>query len=236
MLSTTPRAVPEYALRAIRQLIDEGGYKNGDALPAQRELAEHLGVSRTSLREALSYLSALGVVSIQPGRGVFVRAAGETEIGRVPAVDWPYAEQASAEDIFQLRYVLEGFSAGLAAQRLTSSHLNALSANLAEMRETLRARNFEEAGRLDFEFHHQIVGACENQAMVRIVTSHRDIFLESQKLPFAHPERAMETWREHRKILRALERHASASAQRAMQEHIRNAALRTGTVITLPTR
>lgn len=63
---------------------------------------------------------------------------------------------------------------------------------------------------------------------VVLVTSSADIFLENQKLPFIRPERAMETWQEHRKILKALARHAAGPAQKAMQQHIRAAALRAG--------
>lgn len=64
--------------------------------------------------------------------------------------------------------------------------------------------------------------------MLGIVSSSADSFLESQKLPFIRPERAMETWQEHRKILKALARHAAGAAQKAMRQHIRAAALRTG--------
>jgi len=70
--------------------------------------------------------------------------------------------------------------------------------------------------------------------MVSILSARAEVFLESQKLPFIRPERAMETWQEHRKILRALARRASASAQKTMQEHVRNAALRTGIAFVTP--
>lgn len=82
--------------------------------------------------------------------------------------------------------------------------------------------------RLDFDFHRRILQAIGNQAMLGIVTSNADIFLEIQKLPFICPERGLETRREHTKILKALRRHAKGPAQKAMQQHIRAAALRTG--------
>lgn len=217
-----PRAVPEYALQAIRKLIADEDYRPGDALPSQRDLAERLGVSRTSLREALSSLSALGMVSVQPGKGVFVQAAAPTGFA------WPFAEQVSAADTFQLRFALEGFACGLAAATLTAAELDALQDNVEQMRLELRGGDFDSASRLDFDFHRRILLASGNQAMCGIVTSRADIFLESQKLPFIRPERAMETWQEHRKILKALGRHASGPAQKAMQQHVRAAALRTG--------
>jgi GntR family transcriptional repressor for pyruvate dehydrogenase complex len=228
MNAPAPRAVPEYAVQAIRKLIDEQGYRPGDALPSQRDLAGRLGVSRTSLREALSSLSALGLVSVQAGKGVFVQERPAQPVVASAGFAWPFAEQVSAADTFQLRFALEGFACGLAAATLTAEELDALQDNVEQMRLELRGGDFDSASRLDFDFHRRILQASGNQAMLGIVSSSADIFLESQKLPFIRPERAMETWQEHRKILKALGRHASGPAQKAMQQHIRAAASRTG--------
>jgi GntR family transcriptional repressor for pyruvate dehydrogenase complex len=232
-MNSISRAVPEVALQAIRKLITEQGFGPGDVLPSQRDLALQLGVSRASLREALSSLSALGVISVQPGKGVFVQSL--IDLPRSDSgLSWPFAAQASPVDIFQLRYALEGFAAGLAAVTLTTDELDALEDNVEAMRDELRAEDFDAAARLDFEFHRRILRASGNQAMLSILSTSAEMFLESQKLPFIRPERAMETWQEHRKILRALARRASGAAQKAMQEHVRNAALRTGIAIVTP--
>ena len=229
-MNSIAQAVPEAALQAIRKLIKEQGFGPGDALPSQRELAVQLGVSRASLREALSSLSALGVVSVQPGKGVFVQTAQEPPAGFA----WPFAAQATPLEIFQLRYALEGFAAGLAAVTLTIEALDSLEDNVEAMRQVLKAGDFEAAARLDFEFHQRILLASGNRAMVSILSASAEVFLESQKLPFIRPERAMETWQEHRRILRALARRNSTTAQKTMQEHIRNAALRTGIAFVTP--
>jgi GntR family transcriptional repressor for pyruvate dehydrogenase complex len=228
-MNSIAQAVPEVALQAIRKLIADEGFGPGDALPSQRDLALQLGVSRASLREALSSLSALGLVSVQPGKGVFVQAAEEAS-----GLAWPFTAQATPLDIFQLRYALEGFAAGLAAVTLTTDELDVLEDNVEAMRKELKAGDFEAAARLDFEFHRRILLASGNQAMVSILSASAEVFLESQKLPFIRPERAMETWQEHRKILRALARRASGAAQKSMQEHVRNAALRTGIAFITP--
>lgn len=232
-MNSISRAVPEVALQAIRKLIAEQGFGPGDVLPSQRDLALQLGVSRASLREALSSLSALGVISVQPGKGVFVQSLIDLPRSE-SGLSWPFAAQASPVDIFQLRYALEGFAAGLAAVTLTADELDALEDNVEAMRDELRAEDFDAAARLDFEFHRRILLASGNQAMLSILSTSAEMFLESQKLPFIRPERAMETWQEHRKILRALARRASGAAQKAMQEHVRNAALRTGIAIVTP--
>ncbi|MFC6337162.1 FCD domain-containing protein [Pseudomonas sp. CCM 7891] len=230
-MNSIAQAVPEAALQAIRKLIKEQGFGPGDALPSQRDLALQLGVSRASLREALSSLSALGVVSVQPGKGVFVQ---ERASPALVTTAWPFASQATPLDIFQLRYALEGFAAGLAAVMLGTDELDFLEDNVEAMRRELKAGDFEAAARLDFEFHQHILLASGNQAMVSILSASAEVFLESQKLPFIRPERAMETWQEHRKILRALARRTSSAAQKTMQEHVRNAALRTGITFVTP--
>jgi GntR family transcriptional repressor for pyruvate dehydrogenase complex len=229
----SPIAVPEAAFQAIRKLIAEQGYGPGDSLPSQRDLAVRLGVSRASLREALSSLSALGVVSVQPGKGVFVQAISEPQQS-TSGFSWPYAAHASPSETFQLRYALEGFAAGLAAVTLTADERDVLEDNVEAMRLELKAGDFDCAAKLDFDFHRRILIASGNQAILGIITASADIFLESQKLPFIRAGRAMETWQEHRKILRALARNASGPAQKAMQEHIRGAALRTGIVFVAP--
>jgi GntR family transcriptional regulator, transcriptional repressor for pyruvate dehydrogenase complex len=230
-MNSIAQAVPEAALQAIRKLIADEGFGPGDALPSQRDLALQLGVSRASLREALSSLSALGVVSVQPGKGVFVQAQASPDFA---GVAWPFTAQATPLDIFQLRYALEGFAAGLAAVMLSTEELDFLEDNVQAMRKELKAGDFEAAARLDFEFHQRILLASGNQAMVSILSASAEVFLESQKLPFIRPERAMETWQEHRKILRALARRASGAAQKTMQAHVRNAALRTGIAFVTP--
>ena len=85
-MNSSARAVPEVALLAIRKLIDERGFAPGDALPSQRDLAVQLGVSRASLREALSSLSALGVVSVQPGRALLLSKVNIPAVPTLPKV------------------------------------------------------------------------------------------------------------------------------------------------------
>jgi len=106
-MNSIAQAVPEAALQAIRKLIKEQGFGPGDALPSQRDLALQLGVSRASLREALSSLSALGVVSVQPGKGVFVQEAQEP-----PGFAWPFAAQATPLDIFSCAMPWKGLRQG----------------------------------------------------------------------------------------------------------------------------
>ncbi|PWV65595.1 FadR/GntR family transcriptional regulator [Plasticicumulans acidivorans] len=228
------RAVSEFAAEAIRELIHSGAYAPGALLPSQRELAEQLGVSRTSLREALSALASRGEIRVHAGKGVFVAEppaaveTGTSEIG------WSFAEQASPAEIFQLRYGIEGFVAGLAVARTTPEVLDALADNVEALRRELRAEAFDAANRLDFDFHQQLIELSGNRAIAELIGRSAGMFLESQKLPFLRRERVMETHAEHLRILRALQRQSATSAMRAMQEHIRRAAARIGVQFATP--
>ena len=229
------RGISQQAAEAIRTLILEGGYAEGALLPSQRDLAERLGVSRTSLREALSGLASRGEVGVQAGKGVFV-GKGQDARGAVPAaaVDWAFGAQASPGEIFQMRYGLEGYAAGLAVARTTPAVLDALAANVEALRVELRAGDFEAANRLDFDFHRRLIELSGNRVLLDLLGRSAEPFIESQKLPFVRRERVMETHAEHVRILRALERQSASAATRTMQEHIRRAAARIGVQFATP--
>jgi GntR family transcriptional repressor for pyruvate dehydrogenase complex len=119
-MNSISRAVPEVALQAIRKLITST--VSARAMRCRRNATWRCSwgsVGRRCARRCHRSVR-LGVVSMQPGKGVFVQAIDET-----PAFAWPFAAQASPLDIFQLRYALEGFAAGLAAVTLTTDELDA---------------------------------------------------------------------------------------------------------------
>src|SRR5437879_990785 len=103
-MKTVPHTVTDAAIATIRARIEQGSYPVGSLLPAQRQLSDELQISRASLREALSTLEALGLVSIRAGKGVYVTSARASS-----AHAWRFADQVSLPDTYQMRYALEGF-------------------------------------------------------------------------------------------------------------------------------
>jgi GntR family transcriptional repressor for pyruvate dehydrogenase complex len=93
----------------------------------------------------------LGVVSVQPGKGVFVQAISEPQQS-TSGFSWPYAAHASPSETFQLRYALEGFAAGLAAVTLTADERDVLEDNVEAMRLELKAGDFEVRRKTGFRF------------------------------------------------------------------------------------
>ena len=73
------KKIYEEIMEQIRQMIAQGDLKPGDKLPSERELADTLGVSRTSVREALTALGALGIIDVKSGEGTFIRRSNDSE-------------------------------------------------------------------------------------------------------------------------------------------------------------
>ncbi|MEX3825313.1 FadR/GntR family transcriptional regulator, partial [Paraburkholderia sp. BR14262] len=153
-------------------------------LPAQRQLSEELAISRASLREALSTLEALGMLSIRAGKGVYVTSAQATN-----AHPWRFADQSSLPDTYQMRYALEGFAARMAALAIGDADVAWLEANTEALHSALACDELDEAAQLDFEFHMRIVNLAGNAAIESILRSSADIMKESQRMPFYRRER-----------------------------------------------
>lgn len=214
--------VPRGAVERLQTLIKDGGLKPGDGLPAQRELAEQLSISRASLREAVSVLETLGLVSVQPGRGVFVA------VPRAQAPAWRFADSCTPRDVYEARIGLEPFAASLACERIDDAGLAALKASVAAIAEACAAGDIVAMGRADSEFHDIILAACGNALIAAMYRSARDVMVESQKLPMLSRSKLQETVAEHRGLLEVFEARDSAKAAKRMQGHIRAAARRLG--------
>jgi GntR family transcriptional repressor for pyruvate dehydrogenase complex len=229
-MNSIPQTVTEAAISTIRERIQQGIYPVGSLLPAQRQLSEELEISRASLREALSTLEALGLVTIRAGKGVYVSRARAARTQR-----WRFADQVSLPDTYQMRYALEGFVARLAALAVGDEDLAVLDQNVEALRVALVEGDFEAAAALDFEFHMRIVALAGNSAIESILRNSAEIMQESQRLPFYQRELALSTHREHMAIVEALRRRDANRTGRAIEAHIVAAAQRAGVHFPVPT-
>ncbi|MDE1008510.1 FadR/GntR family transcriptional regulator [Paraburkholderia agricolaris] len=228
-MKNVPHTVTDAAIAIIRERIEAGVYPVGSLLPAQRQLSEELAISRASLREALSTLEALGLLTIRPGKGVYVDSAQA-----VTAQAWRFADQSSLPDTYQMRFALEGFIARMAALAISDSDLAWFEDNIAAMQTALACDELDEAARLDYDFHMRIVSIAGNAAIESILSSAAEIMKESQRMPFYRRELVLSTYTEHRVILDALKARDSAAAGKAIETHISNAAQRAGVYFPTP--
>ena len=214
--------VPQAIAAKIQKAIAEGQFAAGAQLPSQRELSEQFGVSRASLREAISTLAALGLVAIKPGLGVFVTAPGD----RVPF--WRFSNAASARDVYEARLALEGTAASLAAQRTNDLALAATAALVDDLDAALQRDDLVAMTVADAAFHDLIVDTARNPVIASMYRSARGLMVETQRAPMATHARLTETVTEHKEILAALEARDHHRAREEMERHIRGSAHRLG--------
>lgn len=223
MLNGKSSQVTEQAVEVIHQRIQQNTYAVGSALPSQRDLALQLGISRASLREALTRLAALGLLEIKAGKGVYVISQHSQA-----AEQWDGEHRISLKDFYQLRYVLEGFCALLACEYLTVQDKSILEQHHQALTSAIQEQNWQAASEADYVFHQQIILLSHNQSIIQTLKMHTEWIKKSQILPFLQPNLAFKTIQEHEVILQALFKQDAAAAEKAMQAHIIGAAQRAG--------
>ncbi len=215
--------VTEQAVELIHQRIQQGIYPIGAALPAQRELATQFGISRASLREALTRLAALGLLEIKAGKGVYV-IAQHSQV----AEQWDLEYPVSLKDFYQLRYILESFCALLACEYLTEQDKATLQQYEQRLEASIHEKNWQAASEYDYAFHQYIIELSHNQTIIQTLKLHIDHIKKSQILPFTQANLAFKTIQEHKLILQALCQQDGLAAEKAMRAHIIGAAQRAG--------
>lgn len=223
MLNGKSSQVTEQAVEVIHQRIQEGTYAIDSTLPSQRDLAAQLGISRASLREALTRLAALGLLEIKAGKGVYVISKHSKA-----AEQWEGEHRISLKDFYQLRYVLEGFCALLACEYLTEQDKSTLKLNYEALSNAILEQDWQAASEFDYAFHQHIIELSHNQSIIQTLKMHNEWIKKSQILPFVQPNLAFKTIKEHDAILQALFKHDALAAEKAMQAHIIGAAQRAG--------
>lgn len=223
-------SVSSIAAQSLQRRISAGEFALGSALPSQRELADSLGISRASLREAISTLEALGLVRSQAGKGVYVTKGSKTDPKHLPI--GPSA--MSPEALFEFRYALEPAWTSLAARRIMPDERQALETGHLAMEDALHAGDLVMTSELDLQFHLQLASLSGNPALSAVATQFNGQIAHSLRLPFANAENIWAPADEHRAILAAIAAGDSAAAARAMRAHLSAAAARVGIVFFKP--
>ncbi|MCO7570772.1 FCD domain-containing protein [Pseudomonas chlororaphis] len=214
----------------LRAALARGQWRSGDMLPGQRELAEQLGISRPSLREAVIVLETLGLVRSMPGKGVVVLDApqGETQ-GAESSV-----AGASLEDVLQLRYTLEPFIVGLVAQSISSKEVGQLRLTLMDMREALEAGDSEAGVNAYIAFHEELFTLTSNPIFQNVVQQTSNALKQSAQILRNSPEHLAERLEENEAVVRAIRNKNSALASAEMRRHILQEGQRMGIELNIP--
>lgn len=209
------------AVHAIKNAIADGRLKPGEQLPPERELARRLGVSRTSLRDALKMLSGMGLVDVRRSHGVFV-ARPEERLSRQLAHELLLDAQPLG-DLFDIRLALETKAAAWAAERATDEQLATIAQCYEDLCQRVESEALipEAADRLDGELHRLIIQATGNGTLLRLVERLRDLLEQSRGRPTVIPGRITASLAEMGRIVRALCRRDGGEAELEMQAHLR---------------
>ncbi len=162
----TGLSVTEGAILKIKNLIVDGALRPGDRLPTQDRLATQLGLSRSSLREAVSALTLLGVLDARQGDGTYVTSLRPDLLVSVIGYTVDLHQDSSLLELFEVRRVLEPAASALAATRITDDELAGVRDCLIRM-EHLSDPQELVAG--DMEFHDRIVRASGNATLASVV-------------------------------------------------------------------
>ena len=225
-------SMPDIAAQTLQRQILSGAYKIGQMLPGQRDLAESLGISRASLREALSMLEALGFIRSMPGKGTLVTSGRKSSSKSAAAAVAPSSAELQAT--FQLRYVFEPAAAALAT-RVTMTHTTQrLWGVQLRFEEALKTLDLVSASQADLEFHQLIAALSGNQGLLQVTHDFEHRISHSLRLPFADHARIWESAEEHRAIAAAISTGDADGAREAMQAHLLCTAERIGIAFLLP--
>ena len=183
-------SIPSSVAQALQQRILSGEYPSGSRLPPQRELAESLGVSRASLREALTVLETLGLVDILPSRGVVVRGQKfGAEGASAERMHRPFATPAlgtlSPRQLIELRLVLEPGWTALAAARMHAAGLRHLQWLQQQLAHALERNDLLSAAEADLHFHLLLAQLSSNPGLMAMAGQLEHAIGHSLRLPFA---------------------------------------------------
>jgi DNA-binding FadR family transcriptional regulator len=210
----------------IRFLMVSGEFALGSRLPAERDLAVQLGVSRPSVREALIALEVEGMIEVRTGSGIYVQRTEQHGKSSAPAgaddntpADWGPLEVMSA------RLLVEAEVAALAATHAQKADLKAIKAGLQHMK--LEAARDQVPREGDEAFHEAIAQACGNSVLLDTVQRYWQArngpLFERLGDYFEHPESWQAAIGEHQQVLLAIEAHDPSAARKTMQKHLRQA-------------
>lgn len=208
----------EIIIGQIRFLISSGVLKPGDRLPAERKLAEHLGVSRSQIREAIRKLEFYGILKTLPQSGTSVSGLGIVALEGLIS-DVLKLEKSDFHSLIETRILLETEAAYKAAVRRSDEDI----VNIEKCLKAYEAKRMTNDVAIDedFMFHMKIAEASKNSvltSLMLIITP--DLLQHYQQLEVCDPKKNNQRIQEHRAILEAIKEQDPDKAMNVMRHHL----------------
>lgn len=215
--SARPMLTTQQVVARVREMIQRGELRPGDQLPAERDLAGRLGISRPSLRAGLRSLAAMGILRSRHGAGTFV-TDGPPTLDSEPLSMLAALHGFSRHEMFEARRTLEVSVASLAAGRATGDHLAAMAEEVAGMYASLD--DPQQYLIHDMRFHRAIAFASGNQILATLVEMVSAALYAGRRKTVERARDFKESAAMHRKIYLSIRARKPEDARAAMHEHL----------------
>ena len=219
-----PKKIYEEVAEAIHDMIKSGQFKPGDKLDSVQQLAENFQVGRSTIREALTALRAMGLIEIRQGEGTYVK---EFESGQVslPLSTAILMNLQDTQNLLEVRKILEAGTSYTASQKRTEEHLHTIESALKEMQ--LASGNEELNEKADLAFHMSIAEATQNPLLVNLMNHVSGLIGETIKETrrlwlFSEQITVDRLYEEHRNIYLAIKEQDGEKARALMLDHLEN--------------
>lgn len=219
--------VSNKVVQSLRSLIEKNHMQVGDRLPAERKLCEQLGVSRSSLREALQHLVSQGMLVSRVGAGTYLQELpnhwSQHHIVQ-PLSDLMDVDPEYRFDVQESRLILEGGTAWYAAQRATPDDIKKIRQCYDQIAHYQLLGDDDEAARADARFHLAIAEASHNVVLIQLMRSLFDLLqfnvVLGRRKVYSEAHRFDQLQDQHFKVMAAIERQDPEAARQAVCGHI----------------
>ncbi|MCM3708049.1 MULTISPECIES: FadR/GntR family transcriptional regulator [Cytobacillus] len=217
------KKISAQVLDQLKEMIKEGKFPPNKPMPSENELAERFGVSRAPVREALSVLSASGIIESRQGGRSFVKEVNMADMLGSLAIEYIPVEQVF--ELLEMRMVMETQAAAIAALRRDEDDLEVMKGALAQFEITLT--NPEAVGdQADVNFHKHLITATKNRFMIQVMENIDDLYRKaiafSLQKNVGLPAKREQVFQEHMSIFKAIQEQDEKRATKAMRVHLEN--------------
>jgi GntR family transcriptional repressor for pyruvate dehydrogenase complex len=215
------KKIYEEVVEQIKQMIVDGELQPGDKLLSERELSDKLNVSRASIREAFSALEIMGIITIRPGEGSFVRQVSFERMLE-PLSFLLHVDIDDVIKLLEVRKILEVEIAALAAARATEEDIEDMRIALHSMVDEVN--NGEVGDKADAAFHFAVLKAAHNPTLIKLMSAVSDLmtstFHFSRQKIFMEGNMPMVLYDAHNSIFEAIVKKKPQQARKLMGKHL----------------
>ena len=212
--------VSDLVVQEIRRMVESGELRQGDKLPNQNDFARELGVSRPSLREALSHLTKQGIIEQSPGVGTVLRTENP-DLWVEPPPPPPLTDSMATVELTEARKAVESLVVREAVRRITDKECKTLEKTVRSMKHAMSVEDYRTYLREDVSFHFQIANASHNRYITYMFVTIRGLMEEFTQGIFEHfPELVDNSFGHHKAMLEAIQARDEERAVSEIQKHM----------------